>query len=279
MEMSPPRPKKPTPELPPDTFTQRWHAALKVFEAAADGLQLGHVPVKTSHDPLDVAFRKKVVTALENKDMEQVIQKAELAIPGAHLNSTELGKLQFAVQALMPAFLEEEKRLTQVVVVQGHPLNNPSAAHYLQALKTLIGVAKDIQRDLKQEITKARIAGSVDAETAAAYKKNAEENLKLIKGAVARAMVFIKDARAAQNQIKFFDDGIQKAARDITQQLGARDKLAKQGYKFDRAMPQHLFDTLSEWGNHGRKIGAAGGFNDFESEAAAFEKQVRAVGE
>ena len=54
---------------------------------------MGHVPVKTSHDPLDVAFRKKVVTALENKDMEQVLRKAELAIPGAHLNNTELGKL------------------------------------------------------------------------------------------------------------------------------------------------------------------------------------------
>ena len=69
------------------------------------------------------------------------------------------------------------------------------------------------------------------------------------------------------------------AARDITTQLGTLDKLAKQGFKFDREQPKDLFEALSAWANHNRTIGANGGSNDFDTETAAFEKLVRAAGD
>ncbi len=276
-----PRPKKAAPAPPPDTYTKRWKAAFKDFELDADALKVTDVVAKKSSSPIDVAFHKKVSKALDNKDLEKAIRKAELAIPGAHLDSTHLGKLQYAVQAVMGEYLEYEKLMLEVIEIQGKQLDNPSATKYKAGLKELITLIKAIHRDLKQEITKARMAGIVDEHTATAFKENAEANITRTKAAVARAMVFIQKARAApdKDKIAFFNENVQKAARDITTQLGTLDKLTKQGFKFDRAEPKDLFEALSPWASYNRKVGAHGGDDDFNTEVALFEKFVRAAGD
>src|SRR6185312_25687 len=104
----------------------------------------------------------------------------------------------------------------------------------------------------------------------------AKNLIVLAEGAADRGLAFAQKAKTTPTAA-YFNANIQKAARDITQQIGNNDKLKAKGYHFHHAQPTALFTVLKAWAHDGRVVHPTSANNEKAevlSEISAFKQAV-----
>jgi len=90
------------------------------------------------------------------------------------------------------------------------------------------------------------------------------------------AMAFIARIRANPTAAAF-NQGIETAARDITQYAGNINRLTQAGFVFTKAQPTALLGVLKAWANDGREVAANATPAQVLQELKAFETAVKGV--
>jgi hypothetical protein len=96
-------------------------------------------------------------------------------------------------------------------------------------------------------------AATVAAEGAKTLDFTAKTLMTSVTGAVARAKLFAAKVTSRKDP-KIFNDGVVKATRDITQNIGNVEKLRQKGYKFPDGDPTNLFKVLTPWAQGDRML-------------------------
>src|SRR5262245_44452810 len=99
---------------------------------------------------------------------------------------------------------------------------------------------------------------------------------KSLAATVKRGQEYAASIKKEPTPVKF-NYGIQKAARDITQQIDNIDRLAAQGMDTGYKTPENLVTILSAWGNKGRKVKDNATTAEVLRENGAFEQAVLGV--
>jgi hypothetical protein len=119
-------------------------------------------------------------------------------------------------------------------------------------------------------------AGIVTCEKVGALEFTAKTLMTSVTGAIARAKLFAAKVVSSKDA-KVFNEGIVKASRDITQNIGNVEKLRTKGYVFPAGDPTNLFKVLTPWAQGQRMMKVPSEEPMIKREAGAFVQAVNGV--
>ncbi len=119
-------------------------------------------------------------------------------------------------------------------------------------------------------------SGIVTCEKVGALEFTAKTLMTSVTGAIARAKLFAAKAVASKDA-KVFNDGIMKASRDITQNIGNVEKLRAKGWTFPAGDPTNLFKVLTPWAQGQRMLKVPSEEPLIKREAGAFVQAIAGV--
>ena len=104
----------------------------------------------------------------------------------------------------------------------------------------------------------------------------ADNLMDLIESSCKSALAFVAKVEADPTP-ENFNANVQKAARDITQNIGNVDKLKAKGFVFAKSQPTNLFTILKAWGNDRREVPKNATKQEVLREVNAFKQAVEGV--
>lgn len=133
-----------------------------------------------------------------------------------------------------------------VSITKATPQNKTAYTNGVHVLQTEL---KALESTLKVRVaTKKSAVDKEDANT-----MTAKNLIASAEAASHRAVAFAVKAEH-EGTAAYFNANVQKAARDMTQQIGNVDKLKAKGFHFQHDEPKDLFNLLKAWGNDNRQV-------------------------
>ncbi len=237
------------------TYSEKWKQAKRLFETTAK--------VKKPSADVTSFFRRKagIDGALKKID--------EAAAKKIGLDPNHYKAFVAAVTAYQPLKVNYLKVLEATVGKEPPGADKVAYQKGIAVLKTQL---KSIDSSLK--------TAAATAKSSLAGRKPlavmADNLMDLIESACDSAEAFITQVKADPTPARF-NEGIQKAARDITQNIGNIEKLTKAGFTFAKEQPNNWFRVLSAWGNAGRRVQDTATDREVLRELRAFEQAVDGV--
>lgn len=139
-----------------------------------------------------------------------------------------------------------------------------------------------LSKELKAVMARAR--NQIEQKEIAAKDQSGEEKIAelIVSGtrpALKKMTAFLASAKAqktTEDKVKVFNDGIQKATRDVTQNINNALKLQKKGKAWNGKDMTNVGKILTAWANDGRRIKDPA---RADSEISAVEQVVKGVNE
>lgn len=237
------------------TYQEKWKKAKTLFKATAK--------VKKPSAEVDSYFRKPA-------GLDKTLAKLDAAdAKGINLKPEALREFEAAYKEFLVAKTSYVKVLETAV---GKVPDKVDRAAYLKGIKVLQTQLIALDTSLKTTIKMARSghAGRKGMEVMA------DNLMDLIESSCNSALAWVAKVEA-NPQPEVFNKGIQKAARDITQNIGNINKLKAKGFQFAKAQPDNLFTILKAWGNDGRQVKPGATREEVLREVNAFEQAVEGV--
>ncbi len=236
------------------TYGDKWKAAKVLFKNTAK--------VKKPSAEVDSFFRKPA-------GIDKVLAKLDAVENSINLKPASFKAFEAAMFEYKTAKDAYIKVLDATVGKEPKGADKDAYVKGVAVLKTQL-VAIDSSLKTALSMAKSSLEGRKGMEIMA------ENLMNLVESACGSALAFVAKVEANPTPA-FFNSGIQKAARDITQNIGNIDKLKAKGFVLSKAQPTNLFKILTAWGNDGRQVPATATKEEVLRELNAFEQAVQGV--
>lgn len=236
------------------TFKEKWKHAKEVFKQTAK--------VKKPSAKVDSFFRKPA-------GIDNALEKVDAAEPKMVLNKAGYDEFVAAAAKFKTAKDAYMKVLEATVGAEPNGTDKVAYQKGVVVLKTQLVAMESSMKALTA-------SAKVMQEGAQGAAIMAGSFIETTESAVHNAQAFIARAKAQPTAV-YFNTGIVKAARDITQQIGNVDKLKAKGFHFRHEQPTNLFKVIKAWGNDGRTVPVTATPQEVLREINALEQAVAGV--